>query len=103
MRIAVLYDGDGKVRAALEAAGHDCIGFEPKLKKYQIGLTRGTGRVVNSDPRTVNLDAYDAVVVNGKHKWTDQILHRINPNELTPQSTVAVGKNDDNLTVASTI
>lgn len=95
MRIAVLYDGDGKLREALEAGGHDCVGFEPNVRKYSVGLTAGTGRVVNRDPKTVNLDAYDAVVVNGKRKWTEAIPNRVDPNELSPISPDAVGTDDD--------
>jgi hypothetical protein len=95
MRIAVLYDGDGKLRAALEAAGHDCVGFEPNDRKYQIGLMVGSGRVVNRDPKGVNFDAYDAVVVNGKRKWTEGIPNKVNPNELSTSSPAAVGPDDD--------
>ena len=73
MRIAVLYDGDGKIRAALEAEGHDCVGFEPRLDKYQRGRATGSGRVVNTDPKKVDLSAYDRVVVNRRKipKWVD--------------------------------
>lgn len=73
MRIAVLYDGDGKIRAALEAQGHDCVGFEPNAAKYNRGRTNGSGRVVNMDPRKLDLTAYDRVVVNRRKipKWVD--------------------------------
>ncbi len=64
MRIAVLYDGDGKARQALEAAGHDCVGFDH---------VKGPGRCVVKDPETVDLDAFDGVWVNGVHPWAFDI------------------------------
>lgn len=64
MRIAVLYDGDGSARQTLEAAGHDCVGFD---------LVKGPGRSVAKDPKEVDLDAYDGIWVNGDHAWAFDI------------------------------
>lgn len=69
MRIAVIYDGDGRLREALEAAGHDCVGFDPNPRGFKVG----SGRVVPLNPRVIDFSSYDMLVVNRPKvpKWVD--------------------------------
>lgn len=88
MRIAIIYDGNGQIRQALEEAGHDCVGYEPRGKYFARGRQVGTGRVVPLDPRAIDFSSYDVVVVNRKKlpKWVD--------HECAITSTPASAAND---------
>ena len=86
MRVAILWDRDGETRAALEAAGFDCVGFEPRKALYEKSLHSGSGRCCNMRPRDAHLDSFDAVWVNDDFdiSWLTFRPTWVHGNELPP-------------------
>lgn len=86
MRVAILWDRDGETRSALEAAGFDCVGFEPRKAFYDKSVAEGSSRCVRLDPRNVPLDGFDAVWVNDDFdiKWLTFRPAWVHGNELSP-------------------
>lgn len=69
MRIAVLFDGAGLARLGLEAAGHDCTGYELDPDKHALSQHVGSGNAVLVDVRDVDLSGFDAVWASPPCQW----------------------------------